>query len=229
MKFLNFDKVLCLGAHPDDVEYGMLGTIMKYKDTKFDIVVVSSGGDYDKSTAKSRQEECKKVWEDIDNLNGYFMNEIKFIRDKEEDELVHILETKFNISDYDCIFSTSSYDSHFEHKKISSIPFALARRSKCGIIQYKSPSTLDTWIPNLFIDIGVIENRNQEDGHSNGTHVLFQAGIWYIKLNKLKLFESQQDKSYFEEQSLKSFHSNYQCSMRDMSRVESFKIIRGYN
>ena len=97
MKLLNYDRVLCLSPHPDDVEYGMLGTIMKYKDTQFDIVVISSGGDYDKSTAKSRQEECQKVWENIDNLNGYFMNKIKFIRDKEEDELVHILETKFNI------------------------------------------------------------------------------------------------------------------------------------
>jgi hypothetical protein len=105
----------------------------------------------------------------------------------------------------------------------------LVRRSKCGIIQYKSPSTLDTWIPNLFIDIGVIENRNRKDGHSDGTHMLFMAGIWYAKINKLKLFESQKDKSYFEDQAIKSFHSNYQCSNRDMSRVESFKIVRGYN
>ena len=228
MKFLNYDKVLCLSPHPDDAEYGMLGTIMKYKNTKFDIVVLSQGGDFDKSTAKSRQGECKKVWENIDNLNGLFI-ESEFIKDKDEDEWVNVLENKFDISSYDCIITTSPSDSHFEHRIVSNFTYALVRRSKCGIIQYKSPSTLDTWIPNLFIDIGVIENRNQEDGHSNGTHVLFQAGIWYIKLNKLKLFESQQDKSYFEEQSLKSFHSNYQCSMRDMSRVESFKIIRGYN
>ena len=228
MKFLNYDKVLCLSPHPDDAEYGMLGTIMKYKNTKFDIVVLSQGGDFDKSTAKSRQAECKKVWENIDNLNGLFI-ESEFIKDKDEDEWVNVLENKFDISSYDCIITTSPSDSHFEHRIVSNFTYALVRRSKCVIIQYKSPSTLDTWIPNLFIDIGVIENRNQEDGHSNGTHVLFQAGIWYIKLNKLKLFESQQDKSYFEEQSLKSFHSNYQCSMRDMSRVESFKIIRGYN
>ena len=65
MKFLNYDKVLCLSPHPDDVEYGVLGTICKYKDTKFDIVVLSQGGDFDKSTAKSRQAECKKVWENI--------------------------------------------------------------------------------------------------------------------------------------------------------------------
>ena len=44
MKFLNCNKVLCLAAHPDDVEYGMLGSIMKYTDTKFDILVLSKGG-----------------------------------------------------------------------------------------------------------------------------------------------------------------------------------------
>ena len=59
--------------------------------------------------------------------------------------------------------------------------------------------------------------------------MLFLAFIWYIKVNKLKLFESQQDKSYFKDESIKSFHSNYQCSTRGMNNVESFKIIRGYN
>ena len=72
MKFLNYDKVLCLSVHPDDVEYGMLGTIMKYKDTQFDVVVLSEGGDFDKSSGKSRHQECKSVWSNIDNLNGTF-------------------------------------------------------------------------------------------------------------------------------------------------------------
>ena len=43
MKFLNCDNVLCLSAHPDDAEYGMLGTMMLCEDTKFEIAVMSSG------------------------------------------------------------------------------------------------------------------------------------------------------------------------------------------
>ena len=229
MKFLNYDKVLCLSPHPDDVEYGMLGTIMKYKDTKFDVVVLSGGGDFDKTTTKSRREECEKVWEHIDNLNGHFIKDSKFIKDKEEDEWVNTLEHAFDISLYDCIISTSPHDSHFEHKTVSNLSYALVRRSKCGIINYKSPSTLDSWTPNFFVDLMHVENRKKEDGHSAETDLLFLAYVWYIKLNKLKLFESQQDKSYFKEDSLNSFHSNYQCSARDMNKVESFKIIRGYN
>ena len=78
MKFLNYDKVLCLSPHPDDVEYGMLGTICKYKDTKFDIVVLSQGGDCDPSTNKERQNECRNVWEKIDNIDGHFIEDTKF-------------------------------------------------------------------------------------------------------------------------------------------------------
>ena len=229
MKFLNYDKVLCLSPHPDDVEYGMLGTIMKYKDTKFDIVVLSQGGDFDESTAKSRQEECNQVWGDIDNIEGYFIEDSRFVKDKPEDEWVNILENQFDISDCDCIFSSSSEDSHFEHKMVSYLPYALARRSKCGIINYKSPSTLDSWTPNFFVDLNVLAHRPEEEGHKSDTELLFMAYIWYAKINKLKFFESQQDKSYFQEQSLNSFHSNYQCSTRGMDKVESFKIIRGYN
>ena len=229
MKFLNYDRVLCLSPHPDDVEYGVLGTMMKYKDTKFDVVVLSEGGDFDITTKTERQDECRKVWEYINNINGHFIEDSKFIKDKDEDEWVNLLENKFDISSYDCIVSTSPFDSHFEHKIVSNFTYALVRRSKCGLIQYKSPSTLDDWTPNFFVDLQYLVNRPTKDGHSVETNKLFLAFIWYIKLNKLKFFESQQDKSYFSEESLRSFHSNYQCSTRGMNNVESFKIIRGYN
>ena len=41
-------------------------------------------------------------------------------------------------------------------------------------------------------------------------------------------FDSQKHKSYFKEDSLKSFHSNYGCSKRGMDNDESFKIRKIY-
>jgi LmbE family N-acetylglucosaminyl deacetylase len=210
------------------VEYGMLGSMCKYKDTKFDIVVLSKGGDFDESSDESRHSECRSVWENIDNIDGSFLNH-NFIKDIDEDNLVNQIESKYKIDDYDCIFIPPKEDSHFEHRKISSVSYALVRRSKCGLINYRTPSTLDNWTPNLFVDLDFRELRDKKDGHPDGTHLLFQAFIWYIKLNKMKLFSSQQDKSYFTEESITSFHSNYQCSSRGMQWVESFKMIRGYN
>ena len=47
MKLLNFDRVLCLSPHPDDAEYSISGTVMKYSDTIFDILTMSVGGDFE--------------------------------------------------------------------------------------------------------------------------------------------------------------------------------------
>jgi len=228
-KFLNYNKVLCLSPHPDDAEYGMLGTIMKFKDTQFDVVVLSSGGDFDKSYEKNRKGECKDVWKNIDNLKGSFIGNKKFIKNTDEDKWVNLIEDSYDISSYGCIFVPPIKDAHFEHSLVSRLVNPLTRRIKCGIIEYKTPSFLSDWNPNFFVDLMVIENRNKENGHSQETNALFKACIWYIKLNKLKLFESQQDKSYFLENSIESFHSDYQCSVRGINNVESFNIIRGYN
>ena len=54
MKLLNFNKVLCLSPHPDDVEYSMLGCIQKHSDTQFHLYQLAMGGDCDESTGAHR-------------------------------------------------------------------------------------------------------------------------------------------------------------------------------
>ena len=206
MKFLNFNKVLCLGAHPDDVEYGMLGSICKFTDTEFDILVLSEGGDFDKSTGKDRQTECKNIWNKISNVNGEF-TDVKHVVNHQEDEWVNILEGGGYIStDYDCIFTLPSKDSHFEHRIVNSMTPALVRHKKIGIISYRTPSTLDNWIPNFYVEINLSE-----------------------KIDHLKEFKSQLSKPYFSKNSFNSFHSNYQCFKKNIKYVELFRVETIYN
>tara|TARA_Y100000590_G_scaffold426925_1_gene536578 strand:+ start:1023 stop:1643 length:621 start_codon:yes stop_codon:yes gene_type:complete len=206
VKFLNFNKVLCLGAHPDDVEYGMLGSMCKFTDTEFDILVLSEGGDFDKSTGKDRQKECQSIWNKISNVNGGF-TDVKHVVNHQEDEWVNILESGDYIStDYDCIFTLPSEDSHFEHRIVNSMTPALVRHKKIGIISYRTPSTLDNWIPNFYVEINLNE-----------------------KMEHLKEFKSQLSKPYFSENSFKSFHSNYQCFKKNIEYVELFRVEIIYN
>ena len=215
MKFLNCDKVLCLAAHPDDVEYGMLGSIMKYTDTEFDILVLSEGGNFDESTSIDRHKECESIWEDIDNIQGSFLS-IKYLADVSEDELINKIEDFYDIEDYDSICTPPLEDTHFEHRKVNRAAFGLIRRVRCGLVTFRTPSALDEWIPNFFVDLT--------------KHIIKSGAVtMYAKKNALLKFKSQQDKSYFHENSITSFHSNYQCSQRDMIFVESFKIERCYN
>ena len=69
MKLLNFDKVLCLSPHPDDVELGLSGTIMKYNGTHFDMLTLSGGGDYEGTKISARETELNRAW-NITNINN---------------------------------------------------------------------------------------------------------------------------------------------------------------
>jgi len=208
---LEFERVLCLSPHPDDVEYSMSGTIMKCTDTIFDIVCLSNGGDCDTTTGTSRLDEVKNFWSGVDNVNLHF-SDCNFLREKKEEEWVNWIETKFlkEIS-YDCIFTTSAIDSHFEHQLINRLGPALTRgiwpnRKNLGppsLIEYKSPSTLNEW---------------------NSTFQFVIEDTYDDKIMRLRSFKSQLHHTYFDEKVLKAFHTDFQSYKKGMYRVEEFKI-----
>lgn len=208
MKFLNFDRVLCLSPHPDDVEYSMMGTILKYSDTIFDVVVLSVGGNFDNTTLMSeRQSECYEAWGGVNNVvlhthlyYGDVPGEKKYLEDVVESKLINVIETNYNTQ---CIVLTSEEDSHFEHRKVAKVANAIARDKKTSIIEYRSPSTLDNWCPNMHIDISL---QYEE------------------KVMRLKEFTSQLHRMYFNDDCLNAFHRNYKCFKSGMGLVESFKI-----
>ena len=205
MKFLNFNKVLCLSPHPDDVEYSMGGTVIKYTDTHFDILCLTQGGDCDETTSSSRLKEVKNSW-DITNQNNYklYFSNYKFLKDLGDDEWINYIETHYtNKKSYDCIITPSEIDSHFEHRIVSSFSWPLTRIKGISLIEYYSPSTLEKWTPNMFIDI---------------------TNVYDTKLNMLKQFKSQQHRSYFSRETIDGFHTNFQCSKKGYSMVERFNL-----
>ena len=207
MKFLGYDNVLCISPHPDDTEYSMMGTILKYSDTMFTCLQLCQGGDMDETTGKSRLFEVQNVWEEAEcsNVNLLF-TEVKYMRDMREEEWINFIEGKLSPS-LNAIVLPNEHDSHFEHRFVAGFGKALIRQRPITLIQYKTPSTDQTWVPNLFVDI-------EEE--------------YDIKVNALGKFESQQHRYYFREDVLRSFHSDFQSAKRAKHYVEQFKILDLY-
>ena len=204
MKFLNFNKVLCLSPHPDDVEYSMGGSIIKSKETHFDVLCLTKGGDFDPSTKTNRFEEITKFWKDTNanNVTQKF-SPYEMIKDIGMDEWIHYIEVEFMGNGYDCIFTPSQLDSHFEHEFVSKFGYALIRCHSTSLIEYCSPSTLETWIPNLFVDV---------------------SGVYKTKASALKKFKSQLHRKYFDKSVIDGFHIHFPQSKKEMGKVEKFKI-----
>lgn len=207
--FLNYSKALCLSPHPDDVEYSMGGSIRKYSDTFFDVICLSHGGDQDQTSDHARVEEARDFWRrnGCDNVEVHFLG-IKYVKDLTDDLWINLLEREFLAGNgHEIIFTTSSSDSHFEHRLVNRLAPPLSRLEKISLIEYCSPSTLEDWIPNLFVDIG-------EDFDS--------------KLAALRAFESQKSRKYFTEDTIRNFNSNFRCSKRGLRYVEQFRIVQIY-
>jgi LmbE family N-acetylglucosaminyl deacetylase len=209
MKFLNFNRVLCLSPHPDDTEYSIAGVVLKHPGTHFDILCLTQGGDCDSTTGINRIQEVVDSWStsNISNYSLHFSG-AKFLKERGVDGWINYIETNFTKKyNYDCIMTTSEYDSHFEHVLVSSFAAPLARVKPYSIIQYKSPSTLDKWTPNLFVSLGE---------------------FYHDKKMMLKQFKTQQHHEYFSDFVLDGFHTNFQCMKKGQGFVESYKIITLY-
>ena len=206
MKFLDSNYVLCIGAHPDDVEYGMAGTFEKCYETQFTVMVMSSGGDFDNTTNETdRKSENEKIWTMFENVDGVVYD--KFVKSQTEDEMVNFIENSI-YKNFNCIVTTPNEDSHFEHRMINNLGPALCRRSPITLTEYRTPSTLNHWIQNYFIEL-----TNNE-----------------YKRKKLALsrFKSQQYAPYFSEKSIDSFHHNFLCSKKGLEIVESYRIVENF-
>jgi LmbE family N-acetylglucosaminyl deacetylase len=202
MKFLGFDKVLCLSPHPDDVEYSMSGTILKYTDTHFDVLTLTHGGDFDKTNKLPRNEEVDDFWKNVSNVTQTYTG-VGTIKTMDEAGWVHLLETEY-LTDHNAILTTNTQDSHFEHRIVSTFGKALSRIKPISLIEYKSPSTLHEWTPNY------LENIEK---------------FSILKKEKLRQsFQSQKDRVYFKDSFIDAFHTDFQAMKKGLMCVEQFRI-----
>lgn len=209
MKFLNFNKVLCLSPHPDDVEYSMSATINKYVDTKFDILCLTNGTSTDNTSNATRRIEVQEFWKSFYCRNVNLLNtDIDFFEAMTSAKWITYLDSIVK-NNYDAICTTSPYDSHQEHVFLNSLIYSLTRNKPISIIEYKSPSTLHTWIPNYFVDCN--------EQFDKKLHILRKA------------FISQIDSIYFNENCIRTFHTDYNCLKRNTELVEQFKIVTLYS
>ena len=189
----------------------MMGTIFTYRGTKFDILCMTKGGakGYDNTNELDRRKEVDNVWNfwkpGVTDHVQVHHSKYDYFEDSTEPGWINYIENEFiKKYDYDGLFIPTKEDSMFEHRFVNGFGAALCRFSPISIIEYHTFSSLNSWQPNLFVDI---------------------QSIYHEKCNSLQEFKSQSHKSYFKRKSLDAFHNNFQCNKKGKGMVEQFKII----
>jgi LmbE family N-acetylglucosaminyl deacetylase len=198
-------RVLAVGAHPDDIEFGCLGTLLKLPlDTKKCIYVASMGSAGDPSSSAQRCAESRNGLSCLKNTELHFREKAGIAHNEFQpvmDEL-YLLIQKFNP---DLILTMSPQDTHQEHRAVYDITISAARRSKASILCYGILSNTPEFRPNYFVDVGE---------------------VYAQKVKALREHKSQSHKYYMTDEYLDIFHGHNYAALHGIPKCEAFEVVR---
>ena len=150
-------NVIAIGAHPDDIEYGCYGTMMKHKreGDKLIFIILSSGEKSGSMEARKKEaiDSAKRVGAKLYIFN-YPDTNIPQTHD-----VIEKLEKIINEFRPQRIYTHSIKDTHQDHRTVAYATLAAARFIP-EIFCYESPSLYLNFQPNYYVDVtNFIENK----------------------------------------------------------------------
>jgi LmbE family N-acetylglucosaminyl deacetylase len=151
-------KILAIGAHPDDIEVGCGGTLLKYSKARHEIYVYFiTRGEAGGASAEQREKEARESARKIAVQNIWFAD-FKDTRLSPSGVLVDEIEKVIREVNPDIIFTHTSNDEHHDHRAVALCTIEAARNYP-KLLSYEIPLT-KYFIPQLFVDISdVIQEK----------------------------------------------------------------------
>ena len=143
-------KILAIGAHPDDIEYGCGGTLLKYSRSGHNVsLLVITGGEQGGNARGRNQEQIKsaKLLNARLTWGGFQDTRVKI-----EKRLIDCIEREIKKVKPDFIFVHYSQDTHQDHRNIFQATLTATRYIR-NVLFYEVPTTVD-FNPTVFMDIG---------------------------------------------------------------------------
>ncbi len=198
-------NILAIGPHPDDVEFGCGGTLMKYAQAGHNVYLfILTDGSFGGDPQKRRQEanDAAKFMGTKDVFwAGLKDTELVCNRDLilKIDEIVHKVKA-------DTVFLNFWADVHQDHRAAAQATVSASRHIK-EVLFYEVPTT-QHFEPDIFVDIQDVLEK---------------------KLQLLKIHDSQVDKTRVEDLSIvESVQScaNFRGYQGRVKYAEGFKALR---
>ena len=161
-------RVLAVGAHPDDVELGCGGALLRHsaRGDRITILVLTRGerGVFEERSRYAEQRTAARIL-GADLLWGPFADgEVAFGPD-----LVRVVDEAVGSSGADVMYTHAVDDSHQDHHAASRACLAAARRLS-SVLFYETPST-QRFHPTVFVDVAPVLDAKLALVQSHGSQV----------------------------------------------------------
>jgi LmbE family N-acetylglucosaminyl deacetylase len=153
-------NVLAIGAHPDDIELGCVGTLLKHKENGDRIILLVLTKGEASGSSLIREQECVEASKMI-GADKLIFGGLQDTKVSDGFETIEVIEKVINTFKPSIIYTHSYQDTHQDHRNASYASLSAGRRSK-KILMYESPTTYQQFVPHVFINIDTQFERKKE-------------------------------------------------------------------
>ena len=149
-------NILAIGAHPDDVEFGCGGTLIKYAlrgHYTYVLVITDGGRGGDPIVRRKEQEAAARVL----GCSGVFWGECQDTAVSVERDLIQRVEDTLDRVKPELLFVHWSDDTHQDHRHLSSSVVTASRYTR-NVLFYEGPTTV-SFTPSVFVEIESVLER----------------------------------------------------------------------
>lgn len=143
-------KILAIGAHPDDIEFGCGGTLLKYAKAKHKVCLfVLTEGSYGGDPGVRRQEQKKAA--KFMGAKALYWGDLQDTEVVNNRQLILKIEDVINRVKPDVVFLNFDHDVHQDHRAAALAGISATRYIK-EVFFYEVPTT-HSFNPDVFVDI----------------------------------------------------------------------------
>ena len=198
-------NILAIGAHPDDVEIGCGGSLIKYARAghKVYLLVITSGGIGGDPEVRIQEQEASA---EKMGAQKVFWGNFQDTHIADTRALITVIEDVINEVHPQLVFVNHLHDVHQDHRAVSKACLSATRYIK-EVLYYEVPTT-NNFEPETFVDIGSVLDD---------------------KLELLKTHTSQVDRTRVENLSILEVAkscANFRGFQARVKYAEGFKAVR---
>ncbi|BCY12015.1 hypothetical protein L3i22_071030 [Actinoplanes sp. L3-i22] len=149
-------SVLAIGAHPDDIELGVGGTLAAHRAAGDAVtMLVVTGGQNGPGEVTGRRAEAEAAARNLDcRLLWGRLRDCAVVADA---DTIMVIENAIRETEADVVYVHAPDDSHQDHRAVAAATLSAARHSR-RVLHYRSPSTIK-FEPSLYVDISAHLDR----------------------------------------------------------------------
>ena len=143
-------SILAIGPHPDDIEFGCGGTLLRYGQAGnqiYQLILTDGCVGGDPATRKREQEKASQAM----NIKQVFWAGYHDTELEDGLELIQKIEAVVKTVDPAVVLVNYSEDSHQDHRAATRATIAATRNIK-EVLFYESPTSMN-FMPDIFVDI----------------------------------------------------------------------------